>query len=127
MEKQQSSPHIIGVIADLFFMVKISDAAKQAGMTVEYVKDPKDVLEKVKAKPAMIIFDLNFEAADPVKLIAELKSSPEYKGVELIGFLSHVQVELKQKAQEAGCDAVLARSAFSQNLPLILKRHSGPV
>ncbi len=121
MEKQQ---HIIGVIADLFFMVKISDAAKKAGMTVEYVKDPKDVLEKAKASPAMIIFDLNFEAAGPVNLIAKLKSSPEFEGIELIGFLSHVQSELKQKAQEAGCDTVLARSAFSQNLPLIMNRHS---
>ena len=39
--------------------------------------------------------------------------------------MSHVQGELKQQAQEAGCDMVLARSAFSQNLPVILKRHSG--
>jgi hypothetical protein len=36
-----------------------------------------------------------------------------------------VQVELKQQAQEAGCDMVMARSAFSQNLPQIFKRHSG--
>jgi hypothetical protein len=36
-----------------------------------------------------------------------------------------VQGELKQQAQEAGCDMVLARSAFSQNLPVILKRHAG--
>jgi hypothetical protein len=43
----------------------------------------------------------------------------------VIGFLSHVQGELKQKAHETGCDMVLARSAFSQNLPQILKRHSG--
>jgi hypothetical protein len=38
-----------------------------------------------------------------------------------------VQVELKQSAQEAGCDMVLARSAFSQNLTQIFKRHSGVV
>ena len=29
------------------------------------------------------------------------------------------------KAQEAGCDMVMARSALSQNLPQIFKRHSG--
>ena len=43
----------------------------------------------------------------------------------MIGYVSHVQGELKQAAHEAGCDMVLARSAFSQNLPQILKRHSG--
>jgi hypothetical protein len=28
------------------------------------------------------------------------------------------------KAQEAGCDVVMPRSAFSQNLPNILRRHA---
>ena len=39
------------------------------------------------------------------------------------GFLSHVQGDLKQKAHEGGCDMVLPRSAFSQNLPQLLRRH----
>jgi hypothetical protein len=30
---------------------------------------------------------------------------------------------LKLKAHEAGCDMVLPRSAFSQNLPQLLRRH----
>jgi hypothetical protein len=36
-----------------------------------------------------------------------------------------VQGELKQRAHEAGADMVMARSAFSTNLPQILKRHAG--
>jgi len=47
--------------------------------------------------------------------------------VSLIGYLSHVQGELKQAAQEAGCDMVMAKSAFSQNIQQILKRHSGVI
>jgi hypothetical protein len=46
-------------------------------------------------------------------------------GISLLGYLSHVQGELKLKAQEAGCDTVLPRSAFSQSLPQILKRYAG--
>ena len=42
-----------------------------------------------------------------------------------IGFVAHVEAELKQRAQEAGANMVLARSAFSTSLPQILKRHSG--
>jgi hypothetical protein len=34
-----------------------------------------------------------------------------------------VQGDLKQKAHEVGCDMVLPRSAFSQNLPQLLRRH----
>ena len=85
----------------------------------------KLVLEKATEKPSLIIFDLNLEESQPLKLIAKLKGKSETKGISLIGYLSHIQAELKQQAQEAGCDMVLARSAFSQNLPQIFKRHSG--
>ncbi len=124
MQKQESKK-ILAVLNDLFFLVKISEAAKRAGMSVEFVKDAKELLDKAKQKPALIIFDLNFEAGQPLKTIPKLAGSSELKGTSLIGYVSHVQGELKQKAQEAGCHMVLARSAFSQNLPQILKRHSG--
>ena len=121
----QQHKKVLAVVSDLFFSVKITDAAKRAGMAVELVKDPHEVMLKAKAKPNVIIFDLNFEGAHPLELIARIKGSAECKGVSLIGYLSHVQGELKQKAHETGCDMVLARSALSQNLPLILKRHAG--
>jgi PleD family two-component response regulator len=127
MQNQQLNKKVLAVVSDLFFSVKITDAAKRAGLAVELVTDPKEVLAKAKSKPSVIILDLNFEAARPLELIGKLKSSVEYEGVSLIGFLSHVQGELKQAAQEAGCDMVMARSAFSQNLPQILKRHAGVV
>lgn len=127
MQSQQHHKRILAVVSDLFFTVKITDAAKRAGMAVEVVKDFKEVLAKAKTKPNIIILDLNFEDVEPLKLIESLKSSPEFKGVSLIGYLSHVQGELKQAAQDAGCDMVMARSAFSQNLPQILKRHAGVV
>jgi PleD family two-component response regulator len=125
MQKQEKK--VLAVVSDLFFSVKITEAAKRAGMPVEFIKDEKEVIAKAKAKPTLIIFDLNFESIEPLKLISKLKENSDYKGISVIGYLSHVQGELKQKAQEAGCDMVMARSAFSQNLPMILKRHSGHV
>jgi DNA-binding NarL/FixJ family response regulator len=73
-------------------------------------------------KPSLIIFDLNNANAKPLTLIPKLKSKLK-KGTSIIGFLSHVQGDLKLKAHEAGCDMVLPRSAFSQNLPQLLRRH----
>jgi len=93
---------------------------------VEFVKTDKDLLDRMKQngeeKPSLIIFDLNNANAKPLTLIPKLKSKLK-KGTSIIGFLSHVQGELKQKAHEVGCDMVLPRSAFSQNLPQLLRRH----
>jgi len=121
----QEPKRVLAVVSDLFFSVKLTEAAKRSGLALEFVKEPKAVIEKAQEKPSLIIFDLNFEAAQPLKVISKLKSKSETKGISLIGYLSHIQAELKQQAQEAGCDMVMARSALSQNLPQIFKRHSG--
>jgi CheY-like chemotaxis protein len=118
---------VLAVLEDLLFTVKINDAAKRAGLEVEILKSEKDVLEKAKEKPLLIIMDLNCACVEPIRLISSLKSSPETKSISLIGFLSHLQGELKQQAQEAGANMVMARSAFSQNLQQILKRHAGVI
>ncbi|HWZ34294.1 MAG TPA: hypothetical protein VNX18_23310 [Bryobacteraceae bacterium] len=115
---------ILAVVEDLFFTVKINESAKRAGMPIVFVKSEKDAMDQAGQKPALIIVDLNCGAIDPLHLVRTLKANEETKGISLIGYLSHVQGELKQQAQEAGCDMVLARSTFSQNLPQILKRHS---
>lgn len=122
---RQGNKKVLAVVSDLFFSVKINDAAKRAGMTVEFVKDENDVLAKAHALPSLIIFDLNFESVNPLDIITKLKGNAQLKNISLIGYLSHVQGELKQKAHDTGCDMVLARSAFSQNLTQIMKRHSG--
>ncbi len=116
---------ILAVLEDLFFTVKINESAKRANMPIEFVKSEADALARARLNPALIIIDLNCARIDPLKLIATLKTGADTKPINLIGYLSHVQGELKQQAQEAGCDMVMARSAFSQNLPQILKRYSG--
>jgi PleD family two-component response regulator len=125
---KQGKKKILAVVEDLMFTVKIADAAKRAGLDVEFVKSERDVIDKAtQEKPLLIILDLNFNAVEPLKLISKMKSDGEMKQISVIAYLSHVQGELKQQAQEAGANIVMARSAFSQNLQQILKRHSGVV
>jgi CheY-like chemotaxis protein len=119
---------ILAVVDDLLFTVKISDAAKRVGLDVQFLKSEHDVIEKAThEKPLLIILDLNNNSVDALDLISKLKGDGTLKRISLIGYLSHVQGELKQKAHEAGANIVMARSAFSQNLQQILKRHAGVV
>jgi len=121
---KRSDKKVLAAVGDLMFTVKIHEAAKRVGMKVEFVKSEEDLLEKAKEQPSLIILDLNFQAVNPLKVIPKLKKQDELKRTSLIGYLSHVQADLKRKAQAAGCDIVMTRSAFSQNLPQILKRHA---
>ncbi|HYM12122.1 MAG TPA: response regulator [Bryobacterales bacterium] len=116
---------ILAVVDDLFFVTKINETARRAGVTIEFATSEEAVLGSAPNKPSLIIVDLNLNAVPPLPLISKLKSHPDFKQTSILAFVSHVQGELKQKAQKAGCDMVLARSSFSQNLPQILKRHAG--
>jgi PleD family two-component response regulator len=116
---------VLALTGDLLFTVKIADAAKRAGLAAEFAKTDKELLEKAASKPALIILDLNAASVQPLRLIGKLKEDPELKGTTLLAYVSHVDGELKQKAHDLGCHMVMARSAFSQNLPMILKRHAG--
>jgi len=65
----------------------------------------------------LVIVDLNARN-QPIEAIEKLRKAR--KDVRVVGFLSHVQKELAAQAQAAGCDEVLPRSSFTQNLADIL-------
>jgi PleD family two-component response regulator len=127
--RDDANSRIFAFVDDLFFQAKIQETARKLNVKVEFVKSDKDLSDRVQQngeeKPSLIIFDLNNVNAKPLVLIPKLKSKLK-KGTSIIGFLSHVQGDLKQKAHEVGCDMVLPRSAFSQNLPQLLRRHGAP-
>jgi hypothetical protein len=127
-DRQDDTSRIFAFVDDLFFQAKIQETARKLNVKVEFCKTEKDLMEKIKQngeeKPSLIIFDMNNVNAKPLTLIPKLKG--KLKKTSIIGFLSHVQGDLKQKAHEVGCDMVLPRSAFSQNLPQLLRRHGAP-
>ena len=125
--KEDAPTRIYLFIEDLFFFAKINEAARKLGIKVAFVKNDPETIAKIvegpeEERPSLIVFDLNNAAAKPMTLIPKIKSKLK-KSTSVIGFLSHLQGDLKAKAVEAGCDMVMPRSAFSQNLPTLLRRH----
>ncbi len=114
-------------IDDLFFLAKIQESARKLGVKVEFVKGDKEVVTRLcdtpeGERPRLLVFDLNNANAKPLTLIPKFKTKFK-KATSIIGFLSHLQGDLKMKATEAGCDTVMPRSAFSQSLPNLLRRY----
>jgi hypothetical protein len=114
-------------IEDLFFIAKIQETARKLGVKVAFVKNEKDAIAALvgggeEDLPGLIVFDLNNANAKPLTLIPKLKAKLK-RNTSIVGFLSHLQGDLKAKAVEAGCDTVMPRAAFSQNLPNLLRRY----
>jgi hypothetical protein len=114
-------------IEDLFFQAKIQETARKLGVKVEFVKGDKEVVTRLvglpeEERPKLIVLDLNNLSAKPMALIPKFKTKFK-KATSIVGFLHHLQGDLKLKALEAGCDTVMPRSAFSQSLPNLLRRY----
>ena len=112
---------ILAAVEDLLFKSKISETASQLGIEATFPRNPRRLLEAMhESPPDLLILDLNSARFEPLALLREVRSDETTRDVPTVGFLSHVQKDLAIAAREAGCDRVVARSAFTKDLPRIL-------
>lgn len=125
MGGQDDNRYAVALTDDMFFSSKIREAAKTNNVIVDFVKNPDGLIDKlVSHPPSLLVVDLNFKKLNPLEIIKELKLTPGLKDIPVIGYLPHVEKDLKNKAVKAGCDIVLPRSRFSREVGEILKRYA---
>ena len=113
---------VIALMDDLFFQMKVAETAKQLGLEFKVAGNGDALLALLERHPKLIIIDLNARSG-PIQVIERLRAANN--GARVVAFLSHVQGELAAQARAAGCDQVLARSSFTQNLATILGAAKG--
>ncbi len=112
---------VLAAVEDLLFRSKISETASQLGIEATFPRSPKKLLDAIRASPPdLLVLDLNSARFEPLALLGSIKSEETTRDVPTLGFLSHVQKDLAVAAREAGCDRIVARSAFSRDLPKLL-------
>ena len=111
----------IVLIDDLFFQAKLLETAKLTGITLETVATGEQLVKSAAANPAaLIIVDLNARQG-ALEAIEKLGANGPGNPRRVIAFLSHVQTDLAERARAAGCQDVMPRSKFTQNLAAILR------
>ena len=117
---------VVAAVEDLLFRSKISETANTLGVEALFPRSREKLIERIyESPPDLLVLDLNSARFKPLKLLEQLKSDEVSRGVPVVGFLSHVQKDLAVAARESGCDHVMARSAFTRDLPEILAGDSG--
>jgi len=117
------SQYVIAAVDDMFFAGKIKATAEHLGVEVRFLRSVDSVVTAARERmPALIIIDLHSQRCEPFTLAARLKADDESRSIPLIGFFSHVQTALRQKARESGFDQVMPRSAFTKHLSELLRQ-----
>jgi DNA-binding NarL/FixJ family response regulator len=113
---------VVALMDDLFFQMKVAETAKHLGLDLKVASNADALMSLLASAPKLVIVDLNARSG-PIQAIERLraqKNSADKTGPHVVGFLSHVQTDLAAQARSAGCDEVMPRSAFTQNLGAIL-------
>ena len=126
-ENANGTTDVLALVDDLFFQAKLLETARKLGVRLKTVSTGTTLLKRLEAAPdgvpgdlpRLVIVDLNARQG-PVEAIEQLQRSGN--PIPVIGFLSHVQTDLAERARAAGCKQVMARSSFTSNLSEILSQ-----
>src|SRR6516164_4783164 len=101
---------------DLIFTSRVLGTARDLALPFRVAKSADALLAIARAQPpAGAIVDLSNPGLNIQVLVAELKRlSP---AVRVIAYGSHVDTATLKAAREAGCDLVMPRSQFVEELP----------
>lgn len=111
---------VVAWVDDIFFQAKMLETARQVGVELKLVATADAFLaEAQQDSPALLVVNLNAcRGVGTIEALERLRGSGNQRPV--VAFLSHVQVELAERARAAGCRQVMPRSKFTQNLAAIL-------
>ena len=126
-ENANGATDVLALVDDLFFQAKLTETARKIGVTLKTVSSGAALAKMLEAPPEgarvdlprLVIVDLNARQG-AVEAIEQLQRSGN--PIPVIGFLSHVQTELAERARAAGCKQVMPRSSFTANLSEILSQ-----
>lgn len=107
---------IVAYVPDLMDRSKLSTVA-----AITFVTSPEQLAEKA-ADATIVIVDLTRPGVlESLEGIRGATAAPDSgTGARVIGFANHTRRELMEAARAAGCDQVLARSAFFSRLDQLL-------
>ena len=123
-ENANGATDVLALVDDLFFQAKLVETARKLGVVLKTVSTGAALVQALDGAaasgwPRLVVVDLNARQG-ALEAIEQLQRSGN--SVPVIGFLSHVQTELAERARAAGCKQVMPRSSFTMNLPEILQQ-----
>jgi CheY-like chemotaxis protein len=132
---------VIALIPDLLFASRVQSSLAGAGHEVELIGDPARVERSLAAAsddrgrgeaPArpghereVLVVDLTQPDLDGPALVEELSVRSELAHTRVLGFYSHVDTTMRERAERAGFDLVVPRSRMAREGAELVARLAG--
>jgi hypothetical protein len=76
----------------------------------------------LKAAPALVLVNVGSPTLNWEHLVDHAKNESQWRHVPIVAYGPHVDLDLRRRALEAGCDAVVGRSAVASGLPALVDK-----
>src|SRR6266571_9351094 len=117
--------HILALEKDLFFSVKMRDTLRNHDIEVKTVRNLPAFEERLTAKDegllALVIVNTATTGVDWETAIRKARTA----GLKVLAFGSHMDLEARAKALEAGAQRVVANSKFTSDMVGLVQRMVG--
>jgi hypothetical protein len=120
--EQAVTTYILALEKDLFFSVKMRDTLRYYDMEVKTVRTlpafEQGLTKPDGEKPALVIVNTATTGVDWEAAIRMARTA----GLKVLAFGSHMDLEARAKALQAGAQRVVANSKLTNDMPGLVKR-----
>jgi hypothetical protein len=106
---------VLAVVKDLFFVARIRETARLAGVPLAFAKTPDDVDAALTERPRFILLDLT-AGLDYSRILDAAASA----AVPVLAFTTHALARETQP-WHARCARVVTKETLTQELPALLR------
>ena len=114
--------HILALEKDLFFAVKIRDTLRHHEMEAKTARNltlfEQGLAITGEEKPALVIVNIAIQGVDWEAAIRQARAL----GYPVLAFGSHMDLDARARALQAGALRVVANSKFASDMPGLVKR-----
>jgi hypothetical protein len=110
-------PRVVAWIPDLLFGSNVLGSLSAAGHEVRLVSE----LDPAQLDADVLVIDLT---ADPEARLACVETLPEHSA-RTLAFYSHVETDVRERAERAGLDLVVPRSRMAREGGALVERLAG--
>jgi hypothetical protein len=113
-----AAPGVVVVVKDLFFLARIRETARLAGVPARFARNPDELASALSPAPRLVVVDLTADV-DRARIFDVLEQAGERPAV--LGFTTHAAA--RQTAPwHARCDRVVTKETLTRELPTLLEQ-----
>jgi CheY-like chemotaxis protein len=117
---------VLALTADLMFGSRLQADASAAGHELELLGEESRLGERLADRaaptPALLIVDLTDDRLDGAAALESLRSAGALGSLPSLAFYSHVDVAVRERAEQAGFDLVVPRSRMAREGAALIRR-----